>query len=151
MNTTVEELKAVFNLLHDGSITDASALDDGLLLTIDCAYLAALVHREFTSFHIRLTGLEYFAFHPWADPDSQKISVTDVADLVSIELEILSADHNGDTVAVACKAWNSPLFKGGELFIRCKKIELNMQNGEPLSLESLVKYSKRYWDAFGGK
>ena len=151
MNPLTEQLEAVFSMLHDGSITAGSRKSEKLLLTVDCAYLAGLIDPRFTNVLLVLGEPEIFVFEPWIEQNAPRLTMTDVDQIVSCELEILSADTVGDRVVVSCKAWNGDGFKGGNLSVRCKKIELYDESGAPLSPESLAKYSKRYWDGFGSR
>ena len=65
MITGVNDLAELFSIFHDGVVTEASALDHDLQLTVKISYLAQRIQPHLTTFTVRLHQLEDLGFSTW--------------------------------------------------------------------------------------
>ena len=48
--TATEDIRDIFSILHDGTISACTGDKDLLTLTVDCEYLAELIDKSFDKF-----------------------------------------------------------------------------------------------------
>lgn len=151
--TATEDIRDIFSVLHDGTISTWTGDKSLLSLTIECGYLAERIDKSFDKFYVELSNIEKMELDPWTNPvDLPTVIKTDLADIFKAELEILSADIKDDTVVVTCNQ-SDPDFDycGGDLTISCKKIKVFDQNKNELTIDKFGEICKNYWDEWSKK
>lgn len=145
--TTIECIRDIFSILHDGTISEWNGDKSLLTLTIDCEYLAQRIDPSFNKFYVELTDLE-LSLSTWPNPfDLPVKTLTDLAYIFEAELEILSADIKGGNVIVACSQLDKTFdYCGGVLSIHSRTIQLYDQNWSELTVDRLDKICQSYWN-----
>jgi hypothetical protein len=101
--TTPETIRAIFSILHDGSISAWSGDPYAMTLTIECRYLAARIAPSFDRFYVELLKVDTLFFTTWPHPvDAAAQVLTEPDDIFTSELEILNADILDGKVVIAC-------------------------------------------------
>jgi len=59
------EQKDVFNIFHDGSISDLNRTSNSLMFKIEIEYLAEMINEK--CFYCELVNCEKFSFRFWSD------------------------------------------------------------------------------------
>ena len=151
--TATEDIRDVFSILHDGTISAWTGDKNLLTLTVDCEYLAERIDKSFDKFYVELFNVVNLELEPWTNPiDLPTIVKTYYADIFKAELEILSADIKNDVVVITCNQHdNSFDYGGGNLTISCKKIKVYDQNKNELTIDQFDKISNEYWDEWSKK
>lgn len=151
--TATEDIRTVFSILHDGTISAWTGDKNLLALTVDCAYLAKRIDKSFDKFYIELINVEKLELDPWTNPiNLPTIVKTDYADIFKAELEILSADIKDDAVIVSCnQGYRDSDCSGGNLTICCQAIKVFDQNRNELTIEQFGEICKQYWDVWRKK
>jgi len=143
-----EEIRGIFSILHDGTISAWTGDKILLTLTVDCLYLAERIDKSFEKFYIELSNIQKIELDPWTNSiDLPTVIKTDFADIFRAELEILSADIKDDTVVVSCNQHDTCFdYCGGNLTISCQTIKVLDQNKNELTIDQLGEICKNYWD-----
>lgn len=151
--TANEDIRDIFSILHDGTISAWTGDKNVLMLTVECQYLAGRINKSFDRFFLELSEIDKLTLDPWTNsvdiPSNMKI---DFADIFKAELEIMSADVKDDFVLVTCLQFDTSYdYNGGNLSIRCKKIKVFDQNKKELTIEQLGGLSRNYWSELSKK
>lgn len=151
--TTTEDIRDIFSILHDGTISEWAGDKELLTLTVDCEYLAERIDKSFDKFYLELFNVDTLAFDPWSNPFYLPIIIkTDLSDIFKAELEILSADIKDDIVVIACNQHDTDFdYCGGNLTISCQTIKVFDQNKNKLTIEQFGEICKNYWDEWSKK
>ncbi|WP_341644080.1 hypothetical protein [Thauera sp. SDU_THAU2] len=149
----LENVRDIFSIFHDGSIS-ACALDgDDLTLEVEIQYLAERVNPGFRKFKVRLFGVSNVRFSTWpSDMKSDSAVLTDVPDIFDADLEILEGNLSGEEIEVVCNQHSSSLpYCGGELRFHCLRFEVTDEGGKGYSIEELSELSQGYWDEWSSR
>ena len=151
--TASEDIRDIFSILHDGTITTWTGDRILLTLTVECEYLAERIDKSFNSFYVELSNIDKMELAPWTSPiHLPTIIKTDFADIFKAELLILSADIIDGSVVVSCSQYNRDLdYCGGNLTISCQKIKVFDQNKNALTIGEFGEICKNYWDEWRTK
>lgn len=151
--TTNEDIKDIFSILHDGTISAWTGNKDLLTLTVECKYLAERIDKSFDKFFIELKEIDKMELEPWANQVGLSTIVkTEFTDIFKAELEIMSADVIDDFVLVTCLQFDTNYdYSGGNLSIRCKTIKVFDQNKNELAINQFEEMSKNYWNEWSKK
>jgi hypothetical protein len=143
-----ENIRDIFSIFHDGSITHSSLEADTLSFDVEIQYLAERVSRAFRKFHVRLLGVANIHFSTWPrDLKSEPAVLTDPQKIFEPDLEILEGSLNGKEVQVVCNQHASDFpYCGGELRLRGAAAEVTDEAGKSYSLDELTALCKGYWD-----
>ena len=146
--TATEDIRDLFSILHDGTISAWTGNNDSLTLTVDCEYLAERIDKSFDKFYIDLIKVNKLELEPWTNPiDLTTITKTEYADIFKAELEILSADVKDDIVVITCNQHDTNFdYCGGNLTMSCQAIKVFDQNKNELTIEQFGEICKKYWD-----
>lgn len=151
--TAIEEIRDIFSILHDGTISTWTGDKIFLTLTIDCEYLAERIDKSYDKFFVELFNIDKIELDPWTIPtDLPTVTKTDIVDIFKAELEILSADIKGEKVVIACNQHNTNFdYCGGNLIISCETIKVFDQNKNELTIEQFDVICRSYWDEWSKK
>jgi hypothetical protein len=143
MNIT--DQRNVFNIFHDGYISEVSGQYDLLTLKIEIEYLAELISLDYKYFYVDLILCDEIKFIEWDNNET----FYDTSKISELEPEILDCDNDvSDKLKIFCAL---SVGSGGELWITTKDIKLFDQKRTELSLEELENICDKYWDGFGKK
>ena len=151
--TANEDIRDIFSILHDGTISAWTGDKDLLILTVDCEYLAERIDKSFDKFYIELKEIDKIELDPWTNPvEIPTIIKTDLADIFKAELEIMSADIKDGFVLVTCLQFDTDYdYIGGDLSINCKTIKVFDQSKNELTIEQFDKLCNEYWEEWSKK
>jgi len=147
MISGTDDLAALFNIFHDGVITEASFVDQDLLLNVRISYLAQRIAPDFTTFAVRLDRVEEVSFATWPkDSTASPEVLLDPSAIFYPHLDILSGESTNGYVQVVC---NQPSSKtphcGGTLTFRATSAMVWDQNRKQYSLAELAALARAYW------
>jgi hypothetical protein len=144
----LENVRDIFSILHDGSISSYALNGDDLTLEVEIRYLAERVKPEFRKFNVQLFGVGNVRFSTWpSDLKSPPVLITRVQNIFDAELEILEGTLRDDEIEVICNQHNSDRsYCGGELRFRCARAEVRDERGKDYSIEELNALCRGYWD-----
>ncbi len=150
--TTIEEIRDIFAILHDGTISDWTGDKSLLTLTVDCEYLAQRINKSFDKFFVDLIDVDLY-LSTWPNPfDLPVKKLTESCDIFKAEIEILSSEIKDGNVIVACNQHDTTFdYCGGNLIISCKAITIYDQNKNTLTIDELDEISKSYWNELSKK
>ena len=101
--TGPNEIAEVFGIFHDGDIAGGTTAEDAAEVVVEIEYLGERVRPDYRRFTIRFSGFTGVRFAPWTDEGAPSIAdITDLAEIVRLDLGILSADTEDGAVRVAC-------------------------------------------------
>ncbi len=124
----------IFNLLHDGVITDIRGSIPGeLTLVVDCEYLRERIPDLGNAFLIRLGGCSSFRY----ETNSSDRVIEDLSEIVALQCDILSAEKKDEEVVV----YTGP----GQLVLMFNKISVATNESTSLSVEDLNSVATSYW------
>jgi hypothetical protein len=148
MISGTDELAALFNVFHDGVITEASFMGQDLLLTIRISYLAQRIAPNFTTFSVRLDRVEDMSFTTWPKDSAAVPEVLrDASAIFEPPLDILNGESSDGYVQVVCNQPSSRMpHCGGTLSFRATSATVSDQNRKPYSLAELTALARAYWD-----
>jgi hypothetical protein len=143
----IEELAGLFSVLHDGVVQHAE-LDDGeLLLRVRVTYLAGRVQEGFTTFAVRLSGVEDLAFSTWPKDAEAAPRLLHAPDEIFIPpLDLLSGKATEGHLRIDCNqpAPSAP-HCGGTLTLRATAATVVDEAGKNWSLSDLTALADAYW------
>jgi len=150
---TTENIRDIFSILHDGTISCCTGDKNLLTLTVDCQYLAERIDKSFENFYVDLIQIQDLYFETWPNPfDLPMLTLTDINEIFKADLEILSADIKEKLVLVTCNQHDKAFdYSGGNLFISCNAIKIYDQSKRELSIDEFGTICKSYWDEFSRK
>src|SRR5881392_715634 len=123
---------SLWNLLHDGSLEEASGnIPGNVTLHIGCMYLRDMFPDTGHGFVVSLESCSLLEYKPHDMPIIQALDA-----IAELEPEILSAE-SGVPLEVCCSA--------GTLRLRYQTANLALDTGEPISLLQLNEAAERYW------
>ncbi|MBM7573646.1 hypothetical protein [Aquibacillus albus] len=108
----------VFNIFHDGTITNIFNSSGNIELKIEIQYLAEIINEKFNWFYCELVDCEEFLLEIWGD---EKEHTSDLNTIIAYELEILDAHPSNDGIFVSCR---SDEIIGGNLHIKARNIKI---------------------------
>jgi hypothetical protein len=151
--STLEDIRDIFSILHDGTISTWTGDKNLLILKVRCEYLAERIDKSYKSFYIECRQIEKLEFHPWMNPaELPQTLLTDIEDIFKADLEILSADLENEFVKITCNQHLTKIdYCGGTILLNCKTIAIFDQAKRQLSIDDLDKICKGYWDNFSQK
>lgn len=149
LTTTLDNIRDIFLILHDGMTSTWTGDKSLLTLKVDCKYLAERIDESYDSFFIVCGQIKKIELHPWMNPiDLPQIMLTDIEDIFKAELEILSADIENDYVKITCNQDNTDYdYCGGTLLLNCKTIKVLDQEKRQLTIEVLGQICRDYWNS----
>jgi hypothetical protein len=104
-----DDLAALFNVFHDGIITEASFVDQDLELNVRISYLAQRIAPDFTAFAVRFSGVDEVSFATWPKDSAYSPEVLrEVSAIFYPRLDILSGESSDGYVAVEAVGRTSP-------------------------------------------
>lgn len=151
--TTIENIRDLFSLLHDGAICEWQGDINVLTLKIDCEYLAERIDKSFQFFYVNLIQIEQLQFATWPNPfDLPTLVLTDLGDIFKPKLEILSARIKDAAVEVECFQGDRSFdYCGGYLLLDCHNIKIYNHDRNEMTIEQLDDICKSYWEEFTTK
>jgi hypothetical protein len=151
--TVNEDIRDIFSILHDGTISAWTGDKNLLTLTVDCEYLAERIDKSFDKFYLELKEIDKIELDPWTNPvELPTVIKTDLADIFKAELEIMSAEIKDDFVLVTCLQFDTDYdYSGGNLSISCKTIKVFDQRKNELTIEQFDKLCNDYWEEWSKK
>ena len=138
----------LFNIFHDGVISDALFVDQGLQLNVRIAYLARRIAPDFTTFAVRLGGVEDLSFATWPkDLTAPPEILREVSAIFYPHLDILSGESSDGYVHVVCNQPSSDTpHCGGTLKFRATSAVVCDQSAKQYALVELETLARAYWD-----
>jgi hypothetical protein len=151
--TATEDIRDIFSILHDGTISAWTGDKDLLTLTVDCQYLAERIDKSFDRFYVELRQVDDLFLSTWPNPfDIPVQTLTELSNIFKAELELLSADIKDGKVVIACNQHDTDFdYCGGNLTISCKTINVFDQNKNELTIDQFDEICKCYWDEWSKK
>ena len=142
-----EDIARMFSVLHDGSITDATAKDGCFSLCIEIRYLAEQIDNSFTYFSVELLSNDDLCSARWRSKNAESArSIADAVDLKRMDIEVLSAAAVDDVVEVhSISHFASPDSGYGTLLLEALRANVTDESGTAWSLENFIKLASRYW------
>ncbi|WP_316736623.1 hypothetical protein [Pedobacter aquatilis] len=146
--TVTEDIKDIFSILHDGTISAWTGDKNLLTLTVECQCLAERINKSFDSFYVELRQVDDLFLSTWPSLfDLPVQTLTEPSDIFKAELELLSANIKDEKVIIACNQHNTDFdYCGGNLTLSCKDIKVFDQNKNELTIEQFDIICKSYWD-----
>ena len=143
---SLENIRDIFSILHDGFITDHYGNHNLLVLTVDCKFLADQINESFEKFYVHLLEINNLFLVTWPNDFYLPIQkLNEPKDIFKAKLEILSSEIRDYKVIVEC---NQPDLNfdycGGNLIIDCRKIEIYDQANNQITIDKLEKIFKDY-------
>lgn len=134
---------ALWNMLHDGSITDVEGSVPGdVTVAVEIEYLRSMLPEPGTRFLIRLCGCTQFEFRRFI---AEETLVSDLTTVAAEEPEILSAQLRDHSVVVCMTRGAGPYM---ELHLQYENLSVFLENGRPVPTEELDDAARRYWEDF---
>lgn len=145
--TALEEIRDIFAILHDGTISAWTGDRNFLTLTIDCGYLAEQIDKSFDLFYVELVNVDQLFLSTWPNPfDLPVQTLTELNSIFESELEILTAEIKTDKVVITCNQHDTKFdYCGGNLTISCQTIKILDQERKESTIEQLDRISYEYW------
>lgn len=149
----VENIVTIINGLHDGVIILEKEENENLVWRVDCEYLAQMINPTFQFFWVKVNALKSITFNPWFISTELPSEIWKMPkEIFKNELEILSAEIEGEKIRVICNQGNPKFnYKGGELLLKCKSIELFDEKWNRLNDLDFRKMVTEYWRQFEKK
>ena len=153
LNNSLEDIRDIFSVLHDGGIVSWAYDKCALTLKIECEYLAERIDKTFQSFTIKLDEVQKLEFGPWlAEGNLQHSNFNNIDEIFQGELILSSATIEADYVKIYCNQRYSKFgYSGGELLLNAKAITLFDHAGQPLSVDEILKIGKEYWEDWNNR
>jgi hypothetical protein len=139
----LEDQVLLFSLLHDGSIENITATQNGVKFSVDIMYLAEKIEPGFKNILIELIELEEFYF----EEADKHFTTFDLQELNHLDLEILKTEQHQNRIKIFCSAGHGTLF--GFVNIKTSSIEISDPHCNKINLSKLQSVCKEYWDNFG--
>ena len=148
--TNTEDIRDIFSIPHDGTITGWEGDKQLLTLKIGCQYLAERINPAFEYFFVELTGICRLTLVPWMNPaELEQEYFVELKDIFQAELDILSAEVENDFVKVSCNQGDSTFdYCGGTLYVGSEGIKIFDESKSELSIDRLDQICREYWDEF---
>ena len=140
----IENIQSIFNIFHDGSIVAGELADGTLRLSVDIHYLAERIRPNYASFAVTLHDVAGLSFTPWTDGEADPID--DAAQIVSLDLEILSCNRDGERLAIIC-GQHSSVGPGGLLGFAAGGASVTDEGGREWLLDELASLASAYWES----
>ncbi|MDR2834646.1 MAG: hypothetical protein LBV69_00395 [Bacteroidales bacterium] len=154
MENTLNDLRDIFSILHDGNICAGIGNKKQLTLKVECQYLAELIDQRFEYFYIELAEVNILHFIPWMNPaELEQITLTKIPEIFNVNLEILSSELDTDLncVKIICNQHDISInYCGGIIFLGCESVRIYDQEKHELTIEILDKICNKYWNEIFG-
>lgn len=146
-----DDLRSLFELLHDGTLVLLSHAESGLDLAVEIPYLAERIHPEDRMILLKLEGVRHCAFHPWLQAGQPEIDpIEDRVRLFGFDLELLSCRVEAGRLILCCNAHSQDEdFSGGDLHLDLASASLQDERGRAITLDDLREIARGYWNGFG--
>jgi hypothetical protein len=143
-----ENIRKIFSIFHDGSIVGMSENNSGIELTVEIIYLANRVKSSYESFSMFLHDAKQVSFDTWpSNNEVESFEIIDIYEIFKPELEILSAELEGNICKVACNQSSKEFeFCGGTLKFMCNKASVKDSGGKEYGIEELGEICSEYWE-----
>ncbi len=149
----LENILSMFSVFHDGDISHCIKENLILQFEVEIQYLTERINPSYRVFRIILYGVTNLSFTTWPDDaEAKPDTFTEISEIFTPELEILSAEVENNSIKVAC---NQPLPKlgycGGFLKLNVNSAVVKDEAGKEYSIEELCSLSNGYWDEWANK
>jgi hypothetical protein len=132
---------ANWNVLHDGHVTAADGtVPSDLRLSIQIDYLCRYLPTQSDDVIITLIDCQQFEYHPYQQP-----SMSNVAAIAALNLELLSAQIDNGCISVECADGGY----GGRLILRYRSANATTVEGRALTQPELESAAEHYWSDWG--
>lgn len=148
-----ENIRDIFSIFHDGSITSCYTNTDSLLMKVEISYLAERIDPNFSEFTLCIYGVSNIYFSTWlSDLKSEPVIIREIERIFKPELEILEGNIENEKIKVVCNQHSSEFdYCGGELYLSIISCEVLDEVGKSYSIEELDILCKEYWDEWENK
>jgi hypothetical protein len=127
----------IWNLLHDGGITDVEGEVPGdVTLRVEISYITDLLAPPTEAVLVTLVGCTAFEYRSWADDST----TTNIALLAAQEVDILSTSPVEAGVRVICS--------NGQFDIAYSGVQLARADHSALEIGEVDHAAIAYWEAF---
>jgi len=145
---TLEIIRIVFAILHDGLIQEFSGDKNCLRLKIKCQYLAERLSKNYEFFYVELRQITKLELTLWTNPpDRKQVYLTEIEDIFATGLEITSAKLITNYVEIDCDDMDGE-FHGGFLSLACENIRVFDHESKEISVDELESLCRNYWEHF---
>lgn len=145
---SLEDIRDIFSIFHDGCIVASALQGEALMLDIDIQYLSEKISPEFNGFTVSLYGFTNASFSTWpSDLKSEPEVIRNISVIFNPELEILEASLSQNKVVVICNQHSSKYdYCGGELSFNITSAEVKDPSGKSYTISELDDLCNSYWD-----
>lgn len=142
--TTTEKIADIFSWFHDGTLIEWHGNLKKLSLTVDIQYAAEYLAPDFKNFYVELFDIETLRCEPWGEEATDSIPYET---LFSEEIEINTADVKDDYAVITYLNNDFPT-TGGFIYIKAGNVKLYQHDRKEITVEDIIKASKRYRNNF---
>ena len=150
---TLEDIRDVFSIFHDGTIETWNGNRESLKLKIDCEYLANKIDKSYRIFYVEFEQIDKLEFIPWMNPiKNYQILDTNIETVFQTSLEILSAEIENKIVKITCNQSNNDFdYWGGILLVNSKSVKIFDEKNNELTIDKLDEICNEYWNEIKGQ
>ena len=133
----------IFNMLHDGLLSDFVREEQNIKFKVYIPYLASLINSSFNTFSVTLINCSAIDADVFGN---QPNIVSNIHTLSVAELEILSAKEMNDKIEITCASTELGQGFGAILAISTEDIIIFDEEGLNVSETKLEELCRNYWN-----
>lgn len=145
MNNDANQLKDLFDILHDGRIEEYQYKNKTLSLKVEITYLTRLLNPGYSFLRVVIHGCDDIYFEPWEDNVD---NIQNLKEIFNRKLVILSCELNeAGLIEITCDYHGEEAhYSGGVLFISAQGFEVFDEVEKEVGIAKLEEICNQYWD-----
>lgn len=147
MITQQNDIRDIFNILHDGDIVGYSSAEEYLQLVIEIPYLAERIEKRLKFFYVILNGCTDLQLQTWpSQRDKNPENIKGPEAVFKAKLWILDAEIKGNRIEVSCSQNDSSFdYCGGTLSFATRSAIVKDENGKEYTIDEIGDICESYW------
>ncbi|MBK1880683.1 hypothetical protein [Pelagicoccus mobilis] len=144
----------IFNIFHDGTMTDVHTREGTCTFKVQIPYLANRIKKDHTFFRVSLENASILKFLGWPRKfeRKEKEAIFSFDEIFSTNLEILESNEKAESFEVICNIADLDSdFCGGELHLNCSQAIVLDEDGREWTIDDLDILCKEYWNEWSKK
>ncbi|EKD26139.1 MAG: hypothetical protein ACD_79C01346G0001 [uncultured bacterium] len=148
MIKTLDDIRDIFNILHDGDIIDYEEKEKDLKLRVKISYLTERVREGYSYFTVTLFNYIKIQLETWPNQKGHEPEFyRDLNQIFQANLWILDAEIKEKSIVVSCSQADTAFdYCGGYLAFTSESAKVEDEAGKEYTIEELGNLSEAYWE-----
>jgi hypothetical protein len=148
MIKTIDDIRDIFNIFHDGEIIDCERKEKDLKLRVKISYLTERVREGYSYFTVTLFNCIKIQLETWPNQKGHEPEFfRGLNHILQANLWILDAEIQEKSIVVSCNQADTAFdYCGGYLAFTAESAKVEDEAGKEYTITELGNLSETYWE-----